>query len=283
MFKTIRFFYFLSMAVAFVSPVDARAFFPDGTYLKAVDGVVIHDANTGLWQFKLQDKAQKAGLQGPGAAAESTGLKGKGVKNHTATLANETQLILLPNEQLQALIADVTKYPDATCRLWARATEYASKNYLWISNHLMLTQTPRDTPQVQDESDTAASDRTPANRLDIPESVRRTVSRQRAVRPGSHMGTGAESSSHVLLDRVGHVGSGDRSKMFVFDGFGLSSHESAIRLLPSRALQQMEREQARSSEAYRFCIAGITSTFEGKTYLLVQRAYRVYSYGNFTP
>ena len=172
MFKTIRFFYFLSMAAAFVSPVDARTLFPDGTYLKAVDGIVIHDANTGLWQFKMQDKPQKAGLQGPGAAAEGTGLKSNSVKNNTATLANETQLTLLPNEQLQALITDVTKYPDATYRLWARVTEYQGRNYLLTHNHLILTQTPTDTPQVQEESDTAASDRTPANRLDIPESVK---------------------------------------------------------------------------------------------------------------
>ena len=43
----------------------------------------------------------------------------------------------------------------------------------------------------------------------------------------------------------------------------------------------METVQARELDPCRFCVTGTVTHYQDKTYLLVQRAVRVYSFGNF--
>jgi len=81
----------------------------------------------------------------------------------------------------------------------------------------------------------------------------------------------------AVLDREG--------PWWVFELYGLGQNIEGVRLrlLPCEALELIEQQQEAISERARFWIAGIQTQFEGRRYLLLQRAVRAYSYGNFRP
>ncbi|MHC4622316.1 MAG: hypothetical protein ACYS4W_00260 [Planctomycetota bacterium] len=92
----------------------------------------------------------------------------------------------------------------------------------------------------------------------------------------------------VLIDRIGFVqeqdqeGWGKRNRSgFTLDSFGRNVEEGRFVLLPCEALERTERRQAAGLERPRFKIAGIWTNYEGKRYLLLQKAVRVYSHDNF--
>ena len=79
---------------------------------------------------------------------------------------------------------------------------------------------------------------------------------------------------------------------FVLDGLGLSVQQTAFRLLPCQVLEQAEQQSATGGlrpEQTRLKIVGIITEYKGgdpaswepDKYLLLQRATRAYSYGNF--
>ena len=72
-----------------------------------------------------------------------------------------------------------------------------------------------------------------------------------------------------------------RKASFVLDALGRKEAKISLRLLPCQALEWAQREQLTDPEELRFKIAGIVTKYKGKNYLLLQRATRTYSHGNF--
>lgn len=157
-------------------------------------------------------------------------------------------------------------------------------------------------PAANDSNDTLAIPKEIIDRL----SDRPTVYRQQSEEPNSH-GEKLQGikQDYVLADRTGFISAGLPSPIrltyggltlprteFVLDGLGLSVQQTSFRLLPCQVLEQAERESAEGglrSNQIRLKIAGIVTEYKGRDpasrepdkYLLLQRATRVYSYGNF--
>ncbi|MBN2313279.1 MAG: hypothetical protein JXM79_05075 [Sedimentisphaerales bacterium] len=68
---------------------------------------------------------------------------------------------------------------------------------------------------------------------------------------------------------------------FVPDALGRNVQRRVLRLLPCEVLELTERTQAAEIEPLRFKIAGILTTYKDEQYLLLQKAVRTYSHGNF--
>ena len=68
---------------------------------------------------------------------------------------------------------------------------------------------------------------------------------------------------------------------FAFDALGRNISRESLRLLPCEALERVERRQSIELEELKFQIAGIVTKYKDQKYLLLQRATRVYDYGNF--
>ncbi|MHC4459634.1 MAG: hypothetical protein ACYS0I_21545, partial [Planctomycetota bacterium] len=97
-----------------------------------------------------------------------------------------------------------------------------------------------------------------------------------------------QKQDSILADRCGFIReSGRRAQdtwrkvSFVLDAIGRTEAKTSLRLLPCQALELAQRKQSASPDALRFKIAGIVTKFKGEDYLLLQRATRVYSHGNF--
>jgi hypothetical protein len=86
----------------------------------------------------------------------------------------------------------------------------------------------------------------------------------------------------ILADRCAFlVKQNDGRLLFVLNALGRNDHPVSLRLLPCEALELTELTQSTIPEPVRFKIAGIVTKYKGEKYLLLQRAARIYSHGNF--
>ena len=74
----------------------------------------------------------------------------------------------------------------------------------------------------------------------------------------------------------------DGQYVFTLDAFGRNIEQISFPLLPCQALELALQEQSKELENIRFRAAGILTQYKGNNYFLLERAIRVYSYGNFT-
>jgi hypothetical protein len=102
-------------------------------------------------------------------------------------------------------------------------------------------------------------------------------------------------TDRMLVNQVGVIEAGDveawkRSSVealadarFHFTPHALGWNVSPIRyeLLPCSGLERVLRMQRDTLETIRFNVAGLVTEFQGRKYLLLQRATPVYNYGNF--
>jgi hypothetical protein len=86
----------------------------------------------------------------------------------------------------------------------------------------------------------------------------------------------------ILADRTALLVKQDDGRLvFVLDALGLNTPDVSLLVLPCEALELTEQRQSAEPESVPFKIAGIMTKYKGKYYLLLQKATRVYGYGNF--
>jgi hypothetical protein len=91
-----------------------------------------------------------------------------------------------------------------------------------------------------------------------------------------------QSSDSIFVDRTGFLGKRDEGGLlFVPEALGRNVQKLSFNLLPCAALELTELKQAAEPERLRFKIAGIMTKYKGKNYLLLEKATRTYSHGNF--
>ena len=69
--------------------------------------------------------------------------------------------------------------------------------------------------------------------------------------------------------------------VFEPDGLGRGVEKFAIELLPCQSLEDAIAQVRSEPNPVRFNVAGILTKYKDRQYLLLQKATRVYSYGNF--
>lgn len=266
-----------------------RILLRDGFALAGVDGrLVIHDSNednqesaTDKWFFELDsDLSDGRGLIKAGADLE-----------------------LLPSSYLERMIADVNNAPGASYRLWGRVTQYRGQNFIFPTFFLPLaeTKTPKlstsqksqqqkDRPKINEPNDVLTIPKELIDKLPDRKKMieHRTPEEQSKEEKGEVGGKTKQEQDSVLADRIGFIRDTDhktqetwRKVSFVLDAIGRTEPKISLRLLPCQALEQAEDKQSAALEALRFKIAGTVTMYKGKDYLLLQRATRVYSHGNF--
>jgi hypothetical protein len=215
------------------------------------------------------------------------------------------RLELLPSSVLERLTADANKNPDVSYRLAGRVTRYRGKNFIFPTYFLPLAKTkeqPSSTSQKSPQQESQPKINEPNDVLTIPKELidklpdrkkridhrtREKNSEEIRTEFGRKRKSGLRQDS-ILADRCGFIReSGRRAQdtwrkiSFVLDAIGRTEAKTSLQLLPCQALELAQRKQSAAPEKLRFKIAGIITKFKGKDYLLLQRATRVYSHGNF--
>ncbi len=211
------------------------------------------------------------------------------VNNMNIRVPAGTRFVLLPSVTLGKLIADVNDRAEPRYRLSARVTLYRGKNYLLPTYYLPLSKLKGTEDGEQKTEDGVIP--LPSNdpNLTIPEEITKQLQNRRPIRgaprrDGKARGTAepnAPAAERMIVDRVGLIRSEDGRLVFIPYALGWSISEERYVLLPSSALEQALRSQAGSLEVIRWNVVGLATEFQGRKYLLLQRAVPVYNYGDF--
>lgn len=265
---------FLIVAAAGVVAADGSAV-PDGFSLMGVDGKLAGEEGTGRWFFEFDaDVSSRLGQIDAG-----------------------TRLEVLPSAALEKMIANAQQHPDVGYRLWGKVTKYGQKNYIFADYFLPVSEMSRQKPATTQGSQQEANEveikiNEPNDKLAMPEEIIAKLQSRKIVHfEQLSKGLKLEEDS-ILADRTGFILSGVRGKtqqainksqygFFASDALGRNVGTIQIQLLPCEILEQSQRQQAVEAEQVHFKVAGIVTTYEGRYYLLLQRATRVYNYGNF--
>jgi len=271
-----------------------RALLRDGFVLRSIDGRLSSADNNDVWFFELASD----------------------INDENAVLKSGVKLELLPSLTLERIIADSQQRSSATFQLWGRATRYKGKNFIFPFYFLPLskiaesqpetTQTPKPQEDISPKAPPAENDilrptiNDPNDILAMPQEIIEKLRARRiesVEQPGTESSQGAESiiqqpdvnqpgqapqQDSVLADRTALLVRQDDGRLvFVLDALGRNAPKVSLLLLPCEALELTELRQSASLEPLRFKIAGIMTKYKDQNYLLLQKATRVYSYGNF--
>lgn len=247
---------------------------PDGTVLQATDGTLARSDSNDLWLFQFVRD-----VNGVGGA-----------------LPAGSQLQVLPSSILESMIADANERLLPRYRLSALVTRYRGANYLFPSYYLPLSKlkdanAPQEEPEERRET-VSDAEVGPGGPLEIPEEVLDRIRTRRQARgpqrgqadpgaSGAPAEAGRRARTHVLVDRIGFIEFTQGGPAFVPDGLGQNVSEIRYELLPCSVLEQAERRLAAFPQPIRFNVAGLVTEYQGRKYLLLQRAIRVYNHGNF--
>jgi len=276
---------FLIAAVAGAAAVDGlkRAPVPDGFGLMGVDGKLASENGTDRWFFKFDDD----------------------VSNWLGQINAGTRLEVLPSAALEKMIANLQQYPDvsavrskspeataeptvqtsngASYRLWGKVTKYEQKNYIFADYFLPISEVSRQKPATTQESQQKKeiTINEPNDELAMPEEILARLQSRKIIRV-EQLSKGLElKQDSILADRTGFIRDAGDGLVFAFDALGRNIGTIQLQLLPCETLERTQRRQATEADPVRFKVAGIVTTYKGQYYLLLQRAIRVYSYGNF--
>lgn len=255
-------FCFLATGAALCAEQPARRPIADGLFLQGVDGRLGYDDVNEVWRFDLTGDVNMPGVQIPVG----------------------TEFILLPSAALGDMIEDSNDRVQPVYRLSVLVTQYQAKNYLLPMYHLPLSRLGEpNEPQQVSGGKTAVTGVEPNSALSIPGEIIEKLNRpplraQQRLTPNPSQ----TAPTRMLIDVVGFIEQRQGRAVLVPDALGMNVTATEYLLLPSAVLEQAQRLQAASPDRVRFSIAGQFSEFKGKQYLLLQRATRVYSFGDFT-
>ena len=254
----------LTIMLLSVPPLEATGKRPlaDGFLLSGVDGKLAGPDSNDVCFFKLDSDISDV---------------------ETRVVAGAT-VELLRSATLEKMIANTDSHPAATYRLWGKVTKYNGRNFIFPIHFLPISE--KDKPQSSDAQEPQQPQPCPVineqgDELVIPEQLVAKLGASRIVRP-QQLPKGLElKRDFILADRTATLaGQADNPKV-VLDALGRNLAEASFPLLACQVLEQAQAQQAAEAETLRFKIAGIVTQYRGQHYLLLQRATRVYSCGNF--
>jgi hypothetical protein len=214
--------------------------------------------------------------------------------------AGVMKLELLPSSALEKMIADANDSSAADYRLAARITKYKDRNFIFPLNFLPLS-VIKDIPseslqQAQPEAQPIQQEiEEPNNWLGIPKEILEKI-KIGSASPSTDSGQSGRTvrviagrqtqikQNYVLVNRTGFlVKKSDGNMVFSLDALGRSAGSAGdiFQLLPCQALELAEQLQSAVPDQVRFKIAGLVTEYRGEKFLLLHRAIRVYSHGNF--
>lgn len=281
---------FLTRAVPAASALGTALGAPplrDGFILAGVDGMLIGPDSNDVWFFELASD----------------------VNDSSSVVKAGTRLELLPSSALEKMVTDAKMRSAVTYRLWdGRVTKYKGKNFIFPNYFQPLSKpgrpdsslATRDTQDEQRTTDKAITVDEPNDVLAMPPEIleklrarreKGAASGQRVV--DSHQAATEagglpnakgymQSTDTIFTDRTAFLVKQDDDRLaFAPDALGRNMQRLSLHLLPCEVLELTEREQSAEPEPIRFKIAGIMTKYKGSSYLLLQRATRAYSHGNF--
>ena len=219
----------------------------DGLVLDGVDGKI--SVQNDQWSFTTFERLTD----------------GKGVMSSPA--------VILPSSMLEKL-GGVFSAEKSSYRIWGKLTKYNNKNFIYLSYFLPVAEVNEpNTTEIEENKDTNETQIIPDDALALLK-PKRVISLAELKKP-----LGVEADG-ILTDRTGFLHQAKDGDYFGFDALGRNIDLTAFPLLACEELENMEKAQKASAFPVRFKISAIVTKYKGKNYLLLQRATKLFSFGN---
>ena len=266
--------------------IDETPLLRDGFFMMGVDGTLIGPDSNDVYFFELISD----------------------VNDYRVVVKAGTKLELLPSSALEKLIAVAKKRPEATYRLWnGRVTRYRGRNFIFPNYFLPLMKAEKPESKTSQQREQKLALDEPNDVLAMPPEVIEKLRARRektsaSVQPITDVNeisvdksqsvveegklpsarSYAQIADSVFVDRTAFLVERDDGRLvFVPDAFGRNVQKLSLRLLPCAVLEITEQKQAAEPEPVRFKIAGIMTKYKSDSFLLLEKAIRTYSHGNF--
>lgn len=254
----------------------------DGFVLKGAIGQVVTDPN-GKWFFKFD--------------AEVTGKRYK--------VEAGAVMELLKSSALEKMLAWLKEHEVKNYRLWGTVTQYRGSNFIFPVYFMAAgakeiketkpTKKPVSMPaaDVNAERSEGGEKRfepainDPNDELQMPEEIIAKLKKRKIIHTEQLKKVARKKpikleQDAVLINRTGFVvKKSDGASEFVIDGLGRNIDNIRFELLACQALEIAESKLEGQLNTVRFTVAGVLTKYENEYYLLLHRARKIYSYGNF--
>lgn len=191
----------------------------------------------------------------------------------------------IPSATLERIIAGAEKTQNKTgVKLWANVTKYNGKNYLFAWYFIPMTDIAQ--PEVKKPDTISAEQQTqttekPEDDSIIPDDIMAMLKPKRVVNLAKLREVLETEENALLVDRTGYLITKKGQKIFQLDSLGRKLQDISFKLLPCEVLERTEYRISQAINPHRYRIAGTVTKFKGEYYMLLQRAVRTYSHGNF--
>ena len=196
-------------------------------------------------------------------------------------------LEMLGSATLEKMILDAKERSDAMFRIWAKVTKFEGKNYLFAVYYLSLRKInrPAEEKGQNEANDVTQAVNAPNDVVNIPPEIVALLKTSEVLPTTEAQATRAEElqlkQDTIFANRAGRVTVKNGDYIFEADAFGRGVDKFTIKLLPCQKLEEAILQVRSESNPVRFNVAGILTKYKGEQYLLLQKATRMYSYGNF--
>lgn len=187
---------------------------------------------------------------------------------------------LMYSSALEKILTSAEDHPEKGYRIWGTLTKYKTENFIFAIYFLPVTEVKRLEPAPSEKSPVIVN--APEDAVKLPEEIVAKLQRRKIIR-SDQLKKGLElKQDSILADRTGFIEkTADGRLEFTLDALGRNIQRLSFPLLPCGILEIAEMKQAAQLEKPRFKVAGIVTKYKDSHYLLLQRARRVYSHGNF--
>jgi hypothetical protein len=160
-------------------------------------------------------------------------------------------------------------------------TQFEGKNFILPVYFLTVTeQMQRDVNAPAAQKPISIND--PNDVVKIPEEILKKLKPERTVELTQLSPTAGLEEDRMFSDRSGFINKTvDGSYVLKPDALGRNIQKISFAILPNDIVQQAMDEQSHSPDRVRYKVTGILTTYNGQNYILLQRAIRQYSHGNF--
>ena len=198
-------------------------------------------------------------------------------------------LPLLPCSVLEQMTGLAGRENQLRVELSALFTEYKHKNYLFSVYFLPIRDgvaqpTPEETKEATEKvAEEKPAGEEPSEDSIIPAEILQQIKANKSPDLKKFMQIAEVTGDTNLIGRAGYLSENKDISVFQPDAFGLKVNDKEFTLLPNSLLADAEKELAKMPGLQRFSVSGLVTTYKGQTYMLLRRANRTYTHGNFTP
>jgi hypothetical protein len=206
-----------------------------------------------------------------------------GVSDGAGEVKAGQMLELLKSGTLDKMAADAKERSEARYRLWGKVTKFEGKNYVFAAYFVGLRKIdgPAAEPGKTTDEGARQTVNAPNDVLDIPDEIVAKLQTSEVL-PTVESPAGLQlKQDTIFANRAGRMLEREGKYLFEPDGLGRGVENFTIELLPCQALEDATVQMRGEPDPLRFSVAGIFTRYKDQQYLLLQKATRVYSYGNF--